>query len=236
LLNTFILNVPKAIISSVLTPKIFLPIVAVHKILKNIISDIDIYSFMKTLSKLFFSIIKDLFWFFIREFWKLIKHDLIIFLGALVSQIIINKNKRYIIIVTALISLLTKILEDGIDCCADLYSSMNLAINAALSTSPPFNIPGILLGLSHKLPGYSEDRAAINIMERMESAGISLDPIYGDSNKLVDLVTSIIKGNTEEMDTNSFVAVSNQEMIIPTPFGAPIIIPPGLLNSSGKII
>lgn len=234
--NSFILNIPKALITSILTPKVFLPIVAVYKVIKNIVDDIDIYSLMKTLSKLFYSIIKDLFWFFIREFWKLIKPELLKFLSVLVLKIIKNKNKRYIIIITALIALLTKILQDGIDSCADLYGVVFTTINAALSTPSPFNIPGVLLGLSHKLPGYSEDRATLNIMERMESAGISLSPIYGDSNKLVDLVTSIVKGNTEEMDTNSFVAVSNQEIIIPTPFGAPIIIPPGLLNSSGKVI
>lgn len=236
LLNTFILNIPKAIISSILTPKVFLPIVTVYKAVKNIVSELDIYSFMKTLSKLFFSIIKDLFWFFIREFWRLVKPELVKFLGVLVAKILLNKNKRYLIIVTALITLLTRILEEGLDNCADLYGAVFATINAALATSPPFNIPGILLGLSHKLPGYSEDRATLNIMERMEASGISLGPIYGDSNKLVDLVTSIVKGNTEEMDTNSFVAVSNQEIIIPTPFGAPIIIPPGLLNSSGKVI
>jgi hypothetical protein len=35
------------------------------------------------------------------------------------------------------------------------------------------------------------------------------------------------------MDTHGFVKVANKEMIIPSPMG-PIIIPPGLLNSSGK--
>lgn len=235
MLNTFILNLPKAIVSSVLTPKVFLPIVTVYKAAKNIISELDIYSLMKTLSKLFFSIIKELFWFFIREFWRLIKPELLLFLGILVGKIIKNKNKRYIIIITALIALLTKILQDGIDNCADLFGTVLQTINLALSTSAPFNVPGIILGLSHKLPGYSEDRATLNIMERMEAAGISLGPIYGDTNKLVDMVTSIVKGNTEELDSNSFVAVSNQEIIIPTPFGAPIVIPPGLLNSSGKI-
>jgi hypothetical protein len=39
-------------------------------------------------------------------------------------------------------------------------------------------------------------------MERMESAGIDLGPIYGDSNKLVDLVVSIVKGNSEEIAEN----------------------------------
>lgn len=235
MMNMFILNIPKAIISSILTPKIFLPIVIAYKAIKNIITDIDIYDLMKKLSKLFYSIIKDLFWFFIREFWKLIKPELIKFLGILVAKIIKNKNKRYLVIVTALIALLTRILQNGIDNCADLFDAVLITINAALSAPRPFNIPGILLGLSHYLPGYSEDRAILNIMERVEASGISLGPIYGEPNKLVDLIASIVKGNSEEMDSNSFIAVSNQEITIPTPVG-PITIPPGLLSSSGKLI
>lgn len=235
ILNTFILNVPKAIISSVLTPKVFLPIVTVYKVVKNVISELDIYSLMKTLSKLFFSIIKDLFWFFIREFWRLVKPELIKFLSVLVAKILKNKNKRYIIIITALIALLTKILEYGIDNCADLFNIVLQTINGALAASVPFNIPGILLALSDKLPGYSEDRATLNIMERMESAGISLGPIYGDTNKLVDLVSSIIKGHTEEIDSHSFAAVSNQLVTIPIVPGAPsITLPPGFIKSVGK--
>ena len=58
--------------------------------------------------------------------------------------------------------------------------------------------------------------------------------IYGDSNDLVSVIKGIIDGHTEEMDTNGFVKVSNKKMTIPTPVG-PIVIPPGLLNSSGKI-
>jgi len=235
MMNMFILNIPKAIISSILTPKIFLPIVIAYKAIKNIITDIDIYDLMKKLSKLFYSIIKDLFWFFIREFWKLIKPELIKFLSILVAKIIKNKNKRYLVIVTALIALLTRILQNGIDNCADLFDAVLVTINAALSAPRPFNIPGILLGLSHYLPGYSEDRAILNIMERVEASGISLGPIYGEPNKLVDLIASIVKGNSEEMDSNSFIAVSNQEITIPTPVG-PITIPPGLLSSSGKLI
>jgi len=231
LLNLFILNLPKALISSVLTPKIFVPIVTVYKVFNNV--EVDLEALMKILSKLFYSIIKDLFWSFLTEFWRLTKPDLVKFLEVLVMNIIKNKNKRYVIIIKSLISLLTRILEEGLPSCEDLFGSVLNTINTALSVSSPFNVPGLLLGFADKLPGYSEDRATLNIMERMEASGIGLAPIYGDSNKLVDLIASIVKGNSEEIDTNSYVAVSNKEIIVPTPVG-PIVIPPGVLNSAGK--
>jgi hypothetical protein len=234
MLNSFIFNLPKALISSVFTPKIFVPIVTVYKMFISTV-ETGVNDLMKLLYKLFHAIIVDIFWNFIRNFWQLVKPELAKFLGVLVAKILKNKYGRYIIIVTSLIALLNKILETGIDNCADLYGVVLNTITSALSTPSPFTIPGILLGLSDKLPGYSQDRTLLNVTERMEAAGTSLGPIYGDSNKLIDMVKSIIDGHTEEMDTNSFVAVSNKEIIIPSPVG-PIIIPPGLLNSAGKVM
>jgi hypothetical protein len=236
LINLFILNLPKALIMSVLSPKIFLPIVIVYKVLKNLGSSlIDVLTVMKNLSKLFYNIIKDLFWKFINEFWKRVKVDLLALLFKIVKKILKNKYKRYVVIITALIALLVKILEDGLDNCYALFNTILSTIQGALGTKAVFNIPGILLGLSDKLPGYSQDRAALNIMERMEAAGIKLGPIFGVDNNLPKVVKSIIDGNTEELDTNSFVKVANKEIIIPTPVG-PLIIPPGILNSAGKLI
>lgn len=231
MLNLFILNLPKALISSVLTPKIFFPIVTVYKQYYG--DEIDLYTFMKQLSKLFYGIIKDLYWMYLTEFWKLTKPDLLKFLDILVRNIIKNKNKRYVIIITSLISLLTKILEDGLANCADLYESVLHTINGALSASVPFNVPGILLSLSNRLPGYSEDRATLNIMERMESAGIDLGPIYGDSNKLVDTIVSIVKGNSEEIAANSYATVASEARVLPIPPTGPIIFPPGFFRSHG---
>ncbi len=234
LLNLFILNLPKALLMSVLSPKVFLPIIIIYKIFKSGLNQVtNVLNSMKELSKLFWSIVKQLFWFFIREFWKLIKVDLLAFVVSIVKKILKNKYKRYVVIITALIALLTKILEEGIEDCFTIFTTILSTIQGALSAGPPLNIPGILLGLSDKLPGYSQDRAYMNIMERIENAGISTGPIFGESNNLPKIIKSIIDGNTEETDTNSFIKVTNKEMIIPSPVG-PIIIPPGILNSVGK--
>jgi len=234
LINLFILNLPKALLMSALSPKIFLPIIIVYKIFKiGVNQAIDVLKSMKDLSKLFWSIVKQLFWLFIREFWKLIKVDLLAFVVKIVKKILKNKYKRYVVIITALIALLTKIIEEGIEDCFTIFTTILSTIQGALSAGPPLTIPGILLGLSDKLPGYSQDRAFMNIMERIAGAGISTGPIFGESNNLSTIVKAFIDGNTEEIDTNSFIKVTNKEMIIPSPVG-PIIIPPGLLNSVGK--
>lgn len=236
ILNLYILNIPKALLMSAFSPKIFLPIIVMYKILKSGVNQtVDVLTSMKNLSKLFVAIVKDLFWFFLREFWKLIKVDLLAFVMLIVTKILKNKYKRYIVIITALIAILTQVVEEGIDNCFAIFTTILSAIQNALSSNPPFNIPAILLGFSDMLPGYSQDRAYLNIVERMESAGIPMGPIFGEDNNLPKIIKSIIDGNTEEMDMNSFIKVTNKEMIIPSPVG-PIIIPPGILNSVGKQI
>jgi len=238
ILNTFILNLPKALIGSVLAPKYFLPIVIVYKSVVASAGDLVLSAkeIMKKLSKLFNEIVKNLLWKFISEFWKRVKIDLLNFLQRLALKILKNKTKRYYVIVSTLIALLTKILEIGLDNCADLFKLISQSIESALKGGNiKIPIPGFLLGLSHNLPGYSTDRAQLNIVEKLEASGISTSPIFGESNNLNALVKSIIDGNTEETDANSFIQVSTQEVIIPTPFGLPIIIPPGIINSSGKM-
>jgi hypothetical protein len=87
LLNTFILNLPKALIGSVLAPKYFLPIVIVYK---SVVAGagslvLSAKEIMKKLSKLFNEIVKNLLWKFISEFWKRVKIDLLNFLQRLVG-------------------------------------------------------------------------------------------------------------------------------------------------------
>jgi hypothetical protein len=236
IMNLFILKLPKAIAGSVLSPKIFLPIVMMYKMFKSALASLDVKELMKKLAKLFNRIIMDLFWKFIREFWKLIKKDLKDFLAKLIKKILKNKYKRYVTIIKSLIPLLNKIKEMNITNCANLFELISQFIDTALSGKKSFNIPGILLGLSDTLSaGYSQDRALLNITERLQKAGVPMGPLYGDPNSLVDVIKGVIDGHTEEMDTNGFVKVSNKKMTIPTPVG-PIVIPPGILNSSGKII
>ena len=241
LLNTFILNLPKALIGSVLSPKYMLPIVIIYKSVvagaNGLIESAK--TIMKKMSKLFNEIIKNLLWKFLAEFWKRVKIDLLNFLQKLALKILKNKAKRYFTIVTGLIALLTRLLELGLDNCDTLFKlisqSIDLALKGGAVAGATAQVPGFLLGLSHYLPGFSTDRALINVTEKLESAGISTGPIFGESNNLTALVKSIIDGHTEEHDTNSFIQVSTQEVIIPTPFGLPIIIPPGIITSSGKM-
>jgi hypothetical protein len=235
LMNLFILNLPKALISSLLSPKIFLPIVIVYKVVKSITNQaINVKTLMKMLSKLFNTIISQLLWRFLQEFWKLVKIDLIAYVIKIVKKILKNKFKRYLTILKSLISFLLRILEQRIDNCYALFSAVITAITSALSANISLKVPGILLLLSERLPGYSQDRAFMNIMERVSASGVKTGPIFGETNNVGTLVKSIIDGHTEEMDQNSFVKIALKGGALPGPGGGAVIVP-GLISGVGKM-
>lgn len=241
ILNSFILNLPKALIGSVLSPKYFLPFIVVYKVLVNGIGGIikTAKQMMKILWKLFNEIITNLLWKFIAEFWRRVKKDLLVFLVDIAASILKKKGRRYRLILLSLIAILTKVLENGLDNCKDLYDLINKAIDLALSgLAGGFATTGIstfLLPFFLQKPGYSVDSAVIRAIEKMEEAGISTSPIFGEDNKIIDLVKSVIDGHVEEQDTNGFIAASNTSVIIPhpSPFVGSVFIPPGLLTVGG---
>jgi hypothetical protein len=234
LLNNFILNLPKALMITILSGKLFLPLVILYKIFKAGLSSLNIKELVKKFYKAISKTVKELFWLFVREFWKLIKSDLLTFVSKLVQRIIKNKYKRYLTIITSLIAILKKILEENIDNCFTLFQTILSTLTTALSMKVPMTVPSVLLLLSEGLPGYSQDRAFMNIMERLEASGVPTGPLYGESNDIGNLVKSVIDGHTEESDTNGFVKTTNSLPIITGNAGGPIIIPPGILNIVGK--
>jgi hypothetical protein len=235
LMNLFILNLPKALVSSLLTPKVFLPVIIVYKVVKSLTNQvINVKTLMRTLSKLFSEIIKQLLWKFIQEFWKLVKIDLMAYLLKIVKKILKNKSKRYLTIIKALIAFLLKALEVKLDNCYALFSAVFSAISAALSAPISLKVPNILLLLSDSLPGYSQDRAFMNIMERISASGVNTGPILGETNNIGTIVKSVIDGHTEEMDQNSFIKITLKGGALPGPSGGAAIIP-GTIGGVGKL-
>jgi hypothetical protein len=219
--NLFILNLPKALIMSVISPKIFLPIVVVYKLFKSVITSTasqvveTAKEFMKKFHKLFSAIIKDLFWKFITEFWKRVKVDLLNFVLKLAQKILKNKLKRYYGVIAILISLLTKILEQGLDNCFDLFNAVISTLTTAINTSIPLKIPPVLLLITPFLPGYSPERAYMSAIEGMAAAGIPTGPINGEPNDFIEAQKKMIFAmNEEENNFGAFDAVT-----IPTPAG-----------------
>ncbi len=235
LLNDFNLKLPKALILNVLTPKLFLPVVVIYKMFKSIsLQKLDIKELLKKLSKLFYTIIKNLFWRFITEFWVRIKSELLSFVKNFVIKIIKDKYKKHITILTAIFQALKKINIKEIDNCENLFNIILQTLeNAAMLKGKP-KIPGILLAASNALPGLSKIKMMTDVIEFLESKNIPTGDIYGEKNDLISTIDSIFGTLLENLNKYSFVDASNKPIVLASPSG-PIIIPPGILKISGKL-
>jgi hypothetical protein len=153
----------------------------------------------------------------------------------LVSKILKEKYKRYLLIVTSLIALLKKVQETEMDSCFEIFQTILSTIESAINMKGPITIPSILLFTADLSSGYSKERAFLNISERMSNAGIPTGPLFGEDNDLLSAVKSIIDGHTEEEDTNSFVQIVLKGGVLPGPTGGAVI-PPGIISGVGKKI
>lgn len=227
----YVLNLAKAIVGSVISPKLFLPVVAVYKSLKGL--NLTAAEILQKLKRMFFEIIEKLFKTFIQKIWTFIKKDLLKFLQDFVVTILKNKLARFKAILASLISLLTRILETGLSSCEDLFEAILSIINGALSSSSSLPMPSLLLAFSDQAAGYSTDRAYMNAVEKLTNGGIDMEPIYGEENKTHTLLKGLIEGNSEEMDENSYVKIALKQTVIPSGPGGAVITP--LVSGAGKI-
>jgi len=227
----YILNTAKALVAGVISPKLMFPIVVSYKSLKGLELSAD--EILKQLKNLFFEVIKNIFWKFLQGIWDFIKRDLLKFLQDTAITILTNKLKRYKSILSALISLLEQVLNTDLQSCEEIFEAILSVIEGALSSKTNLPIPSVLLSFSDQLAGYSTDRAYMNVVEKLSAAGVDMEPIYGVENKTHSLVKSVIDGNSEEIDDNSYVKIALKQTIIPSGPGGAVITP--LVSGVGKL-
>lgn len=237
LFNSYILNLPKALIGSILSPKYILPIVIIYKYINSAGGNVVLLAkeIMKKLHKLFFKIIKDILWKFISEFWKLVKKDLLEFLKITALNIIKEKYKKYRDYILSIINLLRGILKTNLNNCNALFTVIDKTIDAALYGGPNFRIPGIIDSFADKKSGFSNTRTIIGIVEQLEKEGVNASQqIFGQDNNLLKFLKSTVNGYTKEVNNNSYVHVSNTRLELPV-IGGFVIIPQGILNANGGL-
>ncbi len=228
----FIFNIPKAVVMSSLSPKVFLPIMIIYKLFTpdvEIDTNYEAKDLMRDLKKLFKEIITQLFWKFLRELWQRLKVDLKNFLLNIIRKIIADKLKRYYIVVAALIALLKKIIESGIDNCNGLFGAISAAIDAALSATGNIRIPNVLLLLADRLPGFSAVKTNMEAVEKMNSLGIPTGDVNGEPNYLLLALGANTNALADNIAKTPFEFV-NKSMPVAGPF--PGVVPAMSMRSA----
>ena len=239
LINNFVLNMPKAMIGSLLSPKFLLPISIVYKAVvaggQSVVSSAK--EIMKTLFKLFNKIVKDIFWKFLQEFWGRIRKDLLDFLKAFALKILKDKGKKYALILAGLIALLQAILKTDFDDCNSMYNLITNTINTALSAAS-VNLPlsGLLASFSNLRGGTDPNAMLMGYIENAQKNGVNTNDIHGEPNKMINNAKTMINSIMDNMASNSVVAGGNEEGFGLSASGEPVFIPRGSIKMNGLMI
>ena len=211
-----LLGLPKALLASIFSPKIFFPFVVLWKMFKTgaINTSLSIKTIMRNMSKTLVKIMKEIFNFFMTTCWLLVKPEVAKILKDLVTKIMKKSKQKYVKIVRVLIDLLTALIPFvGIGCCDELYDAIISLFNQ-LNVGFQGKIPGLLLLMADKLPGFSDTRAEFEIDEELRKRGINTGDQFGQPSNVRDFFGGIVSGHSKEFFANTKINIAMKPSVI----------------------
>lgn len=206
-INTSVIKeVPKAIMKSLLSPKVLLPLFTMMKVLNQNLADniTSLKDFAKKFKRLVINVMSRIGALFVKVMYELIIGDLKKLLKSITKDILGNKLQKVYRVIEQLISAASLVANfvDDFRKCKNLIDSILNAIELALKTSP-INIPAPLLVLAEFRSGFDDVRAYIGVIEEYQKVGIPTGPMP-DGSPNIGLLAKYaeIIGVEKERDTN----------------------------------
>lgn len=206
-INTSVIKeVPKAIMKSLLSPKVLLPLFVMMKALNQNLADniTSLKDFAKKFKRLVINVMSRIGALFVKVMYDLIIGDLKKLLKSITTDILGNKLQKVYRVIEQLISTASLVAQFVSDFrkCKNLIDSILNAIELALKTSP-INIPAPLLVLAEFRSGFDDVRAYISVLEEYQRIGIPTGPMP-DGSPNIGLLAKYaeIVGVEKERDAN----------------------------------
>lgn len=207
---SFIKELPKALVTSLLTPKIMLPIFVMIKAL-NPNDNIEIRSltdFAKKYKSFFIEITTKIGGLFVKELFRMLKKDITILIRSIATDLAKERAiKKYALIINliGILIQIAKIINDWRQC-KNIIDQL-LGLFSGSGGIPSFNktsIPLPLLLAAPALPGYSANRAFINQIEQLQKLGLPTGPLPDGSPNL-GLIAGFaaLQGQAKELNENA---------------------------------
>ena len=219
---SFLKEFPKAMVSTVLSPKVVLPLMITTKSLGQNL-DLQISSFMdfaKKLKSFFIKFASRVGEIFVKILFDIIKKDILNLVKSVNLDVIRglnNKRLNTILSLTELIIAIAKIIKDFREC----KSVIDDLLNALKIASKGFggDIPLPLLLTSKLLSGYSSDRAFLNVIANFEELGLPTGTMPdGSPNLMLASIKALLDGSDQENASNGKSQVAIYPLSI-TPIG-----------------
>lgn len=203
---SFLKEFPKAIVMTLLSPKVLLPLVIMLKALGDNV-DLSINSFMdfvKKFKSLIVGLVSKIGGLFVKILFDMIKKDIQNLIRSIISDITNEKLRNRLEAIRSLTEILvtlTKVIKDYRECknvIDQLLSLLKLA-----SRGFGNQIPYPLLLTSRLLSGYSQTRAFLNIIEEFEKLGLPTGPMPdGSPNLMLASIKAMLDGVEREEAQN----------------------------------
>jgi len=224
----FIKALPRAVMSTILSPKTMFGMMVALKSLGSLVGDnIDsLKSFINRFKKFTVNLMSRTLSIFIEELFDLIKKNIKNLVADILARIVQeSKNKQvqmYTSIIYALYLLGSLILDYRK--CKSVVDEILALLNLGLQSAGLGNIslPLPLLAGSAVLPGYSDIRAFSNVIEQLQKSGLPTGDLPDGSPNLMNIgILSMIKGTSQEQSENSKTDVFIPSLAI-TPAGVTV--------------
>jgi hypothetical protein len=222
----------KAIVNTVLSPKVVLPVMIaagmVNQPIFNQISNLE--DFLKRFKNFFNELLTKVAAIFTKAVFNELKKEIKVLVTLLLKDIADEKTKkkyRMILSIVAILPALTKIVKDFRECKSvldELLQLLNIGVQKRLEKIKEGGgeLPLPLLLSAKLLDGYSPTRSFLNTIENLEEIGVPTGPMPdGSPNKFLASIKAMIDGNSQEIAENGKVAIGIGPLTI-TPAGVTI--------------
>jgi len=216
----FIKKIPQAVVANVLSPKVVFPFIVMIKALGIDYNDNleGLVNFMRQNSELMINIISRIGGEFIRTLFNEIKKDIRTLVRAIIIDIAKDDKAIIYLMLEKLVNIaitITSIVKDYRKCKSVIDAILQLF--SLVQIGRPQLIPPPLLHLAGLLPGYSPNRAFINVISNMQKLGLPTGPNPdGTPNLALQAIFAQMEGQDLENKVNGF---SSTALNLPPPFG-----------------
>lgn len=225
-------KLPLAIVASVLSPKVLLPIFiilyALKKEFQNGIDDVQ--AFMEKFQKFFINFVSKVGALFIEELFEIIKRDLMQLVQGILGEISRSKILKQYAMIASLLQValaVADLISDYRKCKSVIDNILNIL--SIVGRGVGLQLPYPLMLLSPLLGGTSSEGTTINVIEELQKVGLPTGP-DADGSPNFALIAEKARQSAQEMSeaTSGYVQVAIPPDII-LPSGRP-----GQLTLSGK--
>ena len=200
--------IPRAVVMTILSPKVLLGLMIVLKSLRSTIIDTieDFATFMLNMKSYLINLVSRISSLFIEELFKLLKKNIRLLVETLMVEIIKESKNAQLKVITGVLYALIQLASAVVDWrqCKSVVDEILKLLNLALpGGSRP---PTFALASAGLLPGSSPTRAAALITENIQKLGFPTGAMPdGSPNLMLPFFTQVVKGINDERLENGVV-------------------------------